>query len=384
MLRRPLTAWWFMETVADFLDANRSVLIGRWKERVHEQLTLPALTDPELIDRLPQILEELSGALRTGKQIEGEDAPTQSRAVSLAQAHGRQRYRTGFDLRQLVREYGMLRDCVVDFLEESQRVHATMDLLVIGQFITNAISESVAEFVEAHQNELRARVDFEEKLVAIVSHDLRNPLGAIQLASHILLEKDDLNQRQEKIVARIQSSSARASRLVEDLLDFSAARFGKGLALVRTRFDLHAVVRDVVDEIRVVSGEPELRLLQSGDGFGDWDEGRVTQVVANLVNNALTYRRPNTPVSIRTTSDTDDVVISVHNDGDAIPPEKLERLFEPLVRGSREAPKGGRNIGLGLFIVDQIARAHGGRVSVRSTQENGTTFTVRLPRTVRP
>jgi signal transduction histidine kinase len=145
--------------------------------------------------------------------------------------------------------------------------------------------------------------------------------------------------------------------------------------------DLHELVNTVVDELQVTSSDRTILVEQSGDGQGQWDPDRLAQVIGNLLGNALQYSAPNTPVKVTTRGEVDSVVLEVHNKGDPIAPEVLPRIFEPLERGSHLQPsRSGRSIGLGLFIVRNIVLAHGGRVSARSTADDGTTFTMLLPR----
>jgi len=234
--------------------------------------------------------------------------------------------------------------------------------------------------MEALAEELHQRADFEEQLIGIVSHDLRTPVSAILLGVIALLRGEELSDRQTKSVVRIQSSAERASRMIRDLLDFTQARLGGGIRIERRATDLHELTRDVLEEIEATHGDRELRWSRAGDGRGEWDPDRLGQVVQNLVTNALKYSPANTPVRIETHAEDGGVVLSVHNEGAPIPPERLGSIFQPLQRASGEVDKAGRSIGLGLYIVKQVVDAHGGRIGVESTAEAGTTFTVRLPR----
>jgi signal transduction histidine kinase len=224
------------------------------------------------------------------------------------------------------------------------------------------------------------RADFEQQLIGIVSHDLRTPVSAILLGAAGLLRGDALSERQSRSVSRIQSSAERANRMIRDLLDFTQARLAGGIRLERRVTDLHELVQGVLEEVEAAHAGREFRVSLGGDGRGEWDPDRLGQVVQNLVTNALKYSPGGTPVRIETHAEDGGVVLSVHNEGAPIPPEWLGRIFQPLQRASDEVDKAGRGIGLGLYIVKQVVDAHGGTVSVESTAETGTTFTVRLPR----
>jgi PAS domain S-box-containing protein len=231
--------------------------------------------------------------------------------------------------------------------------------------------------VEAEE---KKRSAFEQQLIGIVSHDLRNPLQAIRLSASLGLKAAGLETRQRRLFERIVASGDRALRMIEDLLDFTRVRLGGGIELIREPVDLHTLVTQVVDEVLVTRPERQVNVEALGDGRGLWDAGRLSQVVQNLVSNALQHTTEDTPVSVRTRAEGGDVVLEVHNGGPPIPPEDMPRLFEPFQRGQNKRPDGGRSMGLGLHITYHLVQAHGGSVHVVSTAAEGTTFTVRLSR----
>jgi PAS domain S-box-containing protein len=251
-------------------------------------------------------------------------------------------------------------------------------VLVLVLDVTEAVR--VRQSAQRRMEEERMRRDFEQQLIGIVSHDLRNPLGAILLGTQLLLRRKDLDTRAVQSAERIRGSAERAMRLVRDLLDFTQARLGSGLKLKRERGDLHQVALEAVEELRAAYPERELHLEPAGDARGLWDSDRFAQVVDNLVGNALKYSPPDSPVHVRLEGAAHEVRMEVHNGGPPIDPEAMPRLFEPLQRAVSTADTASRSVGLGLYIVDQIVRAHGGRILVTSTRETGTTFDVRLPR----
>ncbi len=217
-----------------------------------------------------------------------------------------------------------------------------------------------------------------EQMVAIVSHDLRNPLQTIQMAA-VLLTRNEPTPHQLSVLGRISRAGHRAQRLIADLLDFTQARLGKGIAVHTLPIELHDVLADVVDELG--HAYPERRLVHETQGEGTCvgDADRLAQLVGNLISNAIAYGDAGCPITIRSEIAPEECRISVHNAGAPIPPELQAVLFEPMVRGSSEGGAS-RSVGLGLFIVREIARAHGGRVSVESGANLGTTFTVTFPR----
>ncbi|NNB99426.1 PAS domain-containing protein [Corallococcus exiguus] len=232
------------------------------------------------------------------------------------------------------------------------------------------------------QAQQQQRADFEQQLIGIVSHDLRNPVSAILLGAASLMRREELDERSTKAVSRIQSAAERAHRMIRDLLDFTQARLGGGLHIQRRASDLHEIVDGVLEEIEATHPDREIRRRRSGSGLGAWDPDRLGQLAQNLVTNALKYSPRDTAIQVETHGGPDAVTLSIHNAGAPISPERMSHLFQPLQRPSGEVDHSSRSIGLGLYIVKQLVKAHGGIITVESTDEAGTTFTVRLPRDV--
>lgn len=226
----------------------------------------------------------------------------------------------------------------------------------------------------------RKRADFEQQLVGIVSHDLKNPLAAILMQSALALRQGGLGDRVLKMMTRIQSSAERASRMIRDLLDFTQARLGGGIPLQVREFDAREVVAQVLEEVRQAFPHRQLIFGSQGDTTGAWDPDRLAQVVTNLMQNAVKYSPEDTRIQVRLRARGEEVELSVHNEGAPIPADKLPFLFEPMQRATSQADTAGRSVGLGLYIVRHIVEAHRGTISVNSTPDEGTLFTVRLPR----
>ena len=169
--------------------------------------------------------------------------------------------------------------------------------------------------------------EFEKQLIGMVSHDLRNPLNAILMGTSILREYEQLAESSNKIVARIQSSAERASRLVSDLLDFTQARLGGGIPIERRPGDLYDVLRSVLDELRAAYPERRVELHTSGSGQGEWDADRLAQLVQNLATNAVKYSPDDTAVQLHAIGTEHAVDIVVHNFGVPIPPRRSSGYF---------------------------------------------------------
>ncbi len=241
-----------------------------------------------------------------------------------------------------------------------------------------SVSRDISERKRQEQ-EAAGRSEIEQQLIGIVSHDLRNPINAILLSAQALLRRDDLGERATKNATRIISSADRAIRLIRDLLDFTQARLGGGIPISRAPMNFHDTIGQTLEEVQMAFPDRHIDFERVGEGRGRWDEARLHQVAQNLVINALRYSPPETPVRVRSRAQGVGCVLEVHNDGPPIPAELLPRLFQALQRGVRGPDIAARSVGLGLFIVQHVVRAHGGRVDVHSSEGSGTTFTVWLP-----
>jgi len=228
------------------------------------------------------------------------------------------------------------------------------------------------EEVNLQQAAAEDRARFAEQMVGIVSHDLRNPLSVILMAAQ-MLERQELAPRQQVLVRHAKDATHRAQRLINDLLDFTQAHVGQGIAISRKRIDLHAVVAHSLGELQLVYADRTITQVASGQGDCFADGDRLAQLIGNLLSNAITYGDANKAVTVTSTHSEQSIELTVHNWGKPIAQDFLPTLFSPMTRGV-DLSNGARSVGLGLFIVSEIAKAHGGFVSVSSTAEHGTTF----------
>jgi signal transduction histidine kinase len=223
----------------------------------------------------------------------------------------------------------------------------------------------------------RAAGELREQFIAILGHDLRNPLHAVY-ASGDMLEGKLTDPGLLAFVSRIKTNARRMSALIDDVLDFARGRLGGGIGLELTEVEnINMGLATVVQELQDAQPECEIISHIGVDRAVRCDLGRLQQVASNLLANALTHGLPHSPVKISARADENDLVLEVWNAGDPIPAESLGKIFEPFWRHSVSASRNG--LGLGLHICSQIVSAHGGRISLTSTREGGTQFTARLP-----
>ena len=251
----------------------------------------------------------------------------------------------------LRRPDGSLRGAVVTFRDETER--------------------------QRHEEEAKQTAHFRERFIGILGHDLRSPLTAILASAALLLRQRDLPATAVAAAKRVAGSAERMGRMISDLLDFTQARLGGGIALLRKPADLGEVAQAVVDEVGAAHAGRSVTLDIQGDASGEFDPDRTAQLLSNLLTNALAFSPPDLPVQVELRGREKAVEIAVSNAGPVIPPEEREVLFDPFRRGRAAGTH--RGLGLGLFIVEQIARAHGGEVRVESAGGR-TTFRALLQR----
>jgi signal transduction histidine kinase len=228
---------------------------------------------------------------------------------------------------------------------------------------------------DARFRDERRRAELREQFIAVLGHDLRNPLAAIDAGTKMLL-RTALDEKALTIVHLVQDSVARMSGLIDNVLDLARTRLGRGFTLKRDYEPLEPVLRQVVSELRAVWPN---RVIDTAFDLKHpvlCDRTRVAQLLSNLVGNALTYGTPCRPIIVRGATEGGMFELSVSNSGDPIPPVAMERLFEPFSRGDVRPNQEG--LGLGLYIASEIARAHGGALKATSTEKE-TRFTFRMP-----
>ena len=232
---------------------------------------------------------------------------------------------------------------------------------------------------EARVAEIERSLEFSERFVGILGHDLRNPLGAIITASELLLRREH-GERIARPIQRIHNSAERMTRMIEQILDLTRARIGGGIPIRPTAIDLGALVANLVEELEGAAPQ-QIEVVSAGDLHGHWDGDRLGQVVSNLLANAIEHGEASAVVRLTLDGTGAEVVrFSVWNAG-VVPTQLLPIMFEPFRGATATSRKGKKTkgLGLGLYIVQQLVHAHLGTVEVRSSVE-GTTFVVTLPR----
>lgn len=311
----------------------------------------------------------------------------------------------GYETARLIKARNRSRHVPIIFITAAERASVS-ELYRLGAvdflqkpFSPEVLIAKVSVFVELHLRGERLRAQevvllqqaqkqsdlerhrFAELLLGVVSHDLRAPLAAITAAVQ-LLDRRLREPESKKLTERALASGKRMERMIGQLLDLTRMRLGTGMVLQRTEVDLVEVVKRVVAELAIAHPSRVVRLDGHDAVKGRWDEDRLEQVVQNLVGNAFQHGAPGEPVTIRFTSTADQAAIAVRNLGLPIPVDLRTSLFDPFRRGIDPKATTSDGLGLGLYIAQQIAVAHGGRIVVES-DDRGTEFRVELPIVVR-
>jgi len=365
--------------LADFIVRDMERILAQWE--AFAATCVPAAAAMEslaLRDHAQQILEAVATDLSQSQSSEQQAAKSMGLAPApfparetAAQTHAVMRAKSGYDIKQLVSEYRALRASVLSlWLDDGVPAPSDLqDVIRFSEAIDQAVAESVGHF-SAHVDQAR------NLLLGMLSHDMRSPLQTVQMTA---LHLGQLNAGAEVSDAarRLIRSGSDLQSLLDDLVDFNRTNLGLGISIVRSSLDVGALCAQALEQLRVAYPDSALRLCVAGDCNGTWDGRRVQQMVGNLVVNAIHHGAPNQPVQVAVQGDAAAVRIEVTNSGPAIDAKTLAELFDPLKRGTAHERHPG--MGLGLYIVREIAEGHGGTAEARSSAGE-TAFTVRLPR----
>ncbi|MDF3163011.1 HAMP domain-containing sensor histidine kinase [Pseudomonas proteolytica] len=371
--------------LSEFIVLHAERIVDEW-EQFAETLTPAAdtLNRTQLRDHAHSILLAAARDMNTRQSADEQAAnskgegPEKTPSLDEAAAsHGELRHTVGFDLVQMTSEFRHLRACVirlwVDSLEVPDMTYF-QDMIRFNEAIDEALAESTAAYAEQVN---RSRDIF----LAILGHDLRAPLQAVNMSTEMLLRKVALDSQGLSLVGNIKNGARHMGAMVRDLLEFVRSRLGSSLPIEPKPMNLADAAQAAIDEACAGRPDCQAHLHVEDDTQGQWDRGRIDQLLQNLIGNALQHGLNSQAVTLNLKGTPDTVELSVHNYGIPIPQAALGTVFDPLVRSAtEELGNTSTSLGLGLFIVKEVVQAHQGTIEVTSSEAEGTTFTVVLPR----
>jgi signal transduction histidine kinase len=372
-----------MPRLAQFIRDNRERILLEWETFARGMPIGGSMDVAALRDHAAQMLEVIAKDLEEPQSSDEQD--TKARGLSdadrrstltAAQEHGAGRADSGFSVGQMVAEFRALRASVTRLWLADDREKALTDVKDLIRF-NEAIDQAIAESITRYSGAIGQS---KERFLAILGHDLRTPLGAIITATKFMLETGELHEPHLSLVTRVANSSGRMHQMIEDLLDFTRTRFGDTIPIVRVAVDLRKIVTDAAGEMSTMYPDASVQVETSGDLRGEWDGDRLAQVFTNLLGNAVQHGAPEAPIRVIARGTAREVKVSIHNEGPYIPKEQLRHLFEAMQQSGRGGARDKQHLGLGLYIVEKIVTAHGGSIDVKSSRDEGTTFTICLPK----
>lgn len=377
--------------LADFILSNIEPILAGWEIFARsigagEQLDKLALRDHagQILQATARDMKSPQTVTERAEKAKGLDHPQENDDLDGASdAHAVDRLGLGFDMLEVISEYRALRASVLQLWRDSSPDADERDVDDLTRF-NESIDQSLTKAVARYSK----RVDqARDMFLAILGHDLRNPLHSIGMTAHMvpLIANDPA----ETLACshQIKRSVAVMERMIGDLLDYTRTRLGAGMPVNPAPLNLAALAHELIAEYRAAHPERAIDFRTDGDLNGLWDGDRVRQAISNLMGNALQHGSDGSPVTLTLRGEKLNVLIDIHNGGAPIPRGEIPKIFDPLTRGtSMECPKTSRagSIGMGLYIAREVAKSHGGRIDVTSTVEQGTSFTIDLPRTKAP
>jgi signal transduction histidine kinase len=284
---------------------------------------------------------------------------------------------------EVMSEYRALRASVLRLWHNSSPAPNERDVDELTRFnesIDQSLSKAIASYTK--------RVDqARDMFLAILSHDLRNPLNSIAMTAHVVPQVAHDPAVALECSHLITRSVTVMERMIADLLDYTRTRLGAGMPINPAPLDLLLLGQELLSEFRSAHPQRVIEFQAEGDLHGRWDSDRIRQAISNLIGNAIQHGSAESPVTLSMRGKAELVMIEIHNGGDPIPPGELPHIFEPLVRGSSaDHPKSNRpgSIGMGLYIAREVVKSHHGQIVVKSEANKGTSFIIHLPRDSTP
>lgn len=369
--------------LAAFIRANVGQISVEWERFAATLMPKEEFSASVLRDGIAEILAEIASNMDSAQsandqQEKSEGIRPRFQPSSLAaEEHAIARIKMGLSARQLASEFRALRATVIRLWQQQGLVEFGEVALYDLTRFNEAIDETLAESAEIYTDKIQNSRDL---FLGILTHDLRSPLAAISASAEMLSDAETLD-RNAYYAVQMLVSTKRMAHLITDLTELTRVRLGPGIPINRTPTSIRHICTNVLNEMKAIYPKRIFELNCDDEFPGEWDEGRLSQVLSNL-GNAVQHGAIESPITLTAKSDRTGVEIDVHNEDNPIPQDMLRKLFDPFIRGGASEGTDDQystSLGLGLYIAKEIILAHGGTIEVQSSADKGTTFAVRLP-----
>lgn len=373
-------------TLSTFIQSNMDTIVAEWlnfartMEPAASTMSTLALADhaKPILLAIAKDLELEQTALAQSEKSKGKGHRLSAKETAAA-THGVLRHLSGFDMIQLGAEYRALRASVIRLWTKEKTAPMDSDAIEDMVRFNEAVDQAVAESTARYAAEVALSRD---TFVAILAHDLRSPLSAISMLGQ-MLERTAISDDTRAQAGQIQRSAHEMSGLIRDLLEYTRTHLGKGIPVEPKDANISVICMAALEEVRSGNPKREFFLTVPEDMVGLVDIARIRQAISNLLNNALQHGDPRSAITLSGAAEGEMLALSVKNMGRPIPAESLQVIFDPLVQLSdKSAIKldvASTNLGLGLFIAREVAIGHGGTIDAKSSEVDGTVFTIRIP-----
>lgn len=350
------------DTLHGVLKAKREMLVACWSAKIRAAVSAP-LTNAELLDHIPAFVDEIVAALYPGA------APLPS-ASAHASEYGAQRLRLHFDVGEVVREYGLLHECILELARDAGLPTSLDEQQIVLKRLNSGIADALAQYVKQRDQELERQTS---EHFGFIAHELRNPLSAARSALHRLRGNNQADR--ERAVELLDRSLRRTTDMIDNALSHATLKLGVDPTMERV------ALADLLRDIELDAGAEaqarsvDLTVAAPGGTVIAADPRLLRSAVFNLVQNALKFSHAGSTVAVNVGNAPDSVTIEVVDACGGLPPGKVEDLFSPTVqRGENRS-----GFGLGLSIARQAVEAHRGSIDVRDVPGTGCVFSIRLP-----
>ena len=363
--------------LSKFISENVEVILQGWEDFACTLASLDNANKEQLRDHAKDILVGICRDLDSHQSVQqGIDKSIGNAPASVgetaAESHALDRLQAGFTVEELMAEYRALRASVLRLWQDRVKQADENDLRDMLRF-NESIDQSLTEALASFSSMLR---DSQNVFLAILGHDVRNPLGAIGMGTQLIMQDTTLAPRHLKVAAQVLRSTQRVTEIVSDLLDYSTSHLGGGIPATFGDYDVSNEFRGVVQEMQLFHPTRHFKVDIEDHIKVCWDRARMSQALSNVIANAVQHGAARSPIWVTVAHEGDNVTIVVQNEGAVISPDRLRTMFDPgksfsIKSSSERSASQSANLGLGLYITHEIVLAHSGNIWVKN-QASGT------------